>query len=66
MIDRTLALAEELGVAEQVSGQPADVGDLPFDEASFDLVVSFTGLHCFPDPARAVVEMVPGPAPRVA
>ena len=26
--------------------------------ASFDLVVSFTGLHCFPDPARAVVEMV--------
>lgn len=58
MIERTLKLAEELGVADQVTGQPADVGDLPFDDASYDLVVSFTGLHCFPDPARAVVEMV--------
>lgn len=58
MIDRTMRLAEELGVADQVTGQQADVGDLPFDDASYDLVVSFTGLHCFPDPARAVVEMV--------
>ncbi|WP_245916681.1 class I SAM-dependent methyltransferase [Nocardioides gansuensis] len=31
---------------------------LPFDDGSFDLVVSFTGLHCFPDPQRAVREMV--------
>ena len=36
----------------------ADVGDLPFDDGSFDLVVSFTGLHCFPDPRRAIGEMV--------
>ena len=57
MIDRTLARAEELGVADQVTGHLADVGDLPFEDASFDLVVTFTGLHCFPDPARAVVEM---------
>lgn len=57
MIDRTVALAEELGVVEQVTGRLADVGDLPFGDAGFDLVVSFTGLHCFPDPARAVVEM---------
>lgn len=57
MIERTLRLAGELGVGDQVTGQQADVGDLPFDDASFDLVVSFTGLHCFPDPARAVVEM---------
>ena len=41
-----------------MTGQLADVGALPFDDASFDLVVSFTGLHCFPDPARAVVELV--------
>jgi ubiquinone/menaquinone biosynthesis C-methylase UbiE len=58
MLDRTQALAERLGVGDQVSGQLADVGDLPFEDASFDLVVTFTGLHCFPDPARAVVEMV--------
>jgi len=57
MLDRTRARADELGVADQVTGQLADVGDLPFEDGSFDLVVSFTGLHCFPDPARAVVEL---------
>jgi ubiquinone/menaquinone biosynthesis C-methylase UbiE len=58
MLDRTMAAARERGVADQVAPRIADVGDLPFADASFDLVVSFTGLHCFPDPARAVVEMV--------
>ena len=58
MLDRTLRAAEQRGVADQVEPRLADVGDLPFDDDSFDLVVSFTGLHCFPDPARAVVEMV--------
>jgi SAM-dependent methyltransferase len=57
MLDRTLARAEDLSVAGQVTGHLADVEDLPFEDASFDLVVTFTGLHCFPDPARAVVEM---------
>ena len=58
MLDRTTAAARERGVDDQVEPRIADVGDLPFDDDSFDLVVSFTGLHCFPDPARAVVEMV--------
>ncbi len=58
MLDRTMRAAERRGVADQVEPRIADVGDLPFDDASFDLVVSFTGLHCFPDPARAVIEMV--------
>jgi SAM-dependent methyltransferase len=58
MLDRTLRAAERRGVADQVRPQLADVGDLPFEVGAFDLVVSFTGLHCFPDPARAVVEMV--------
>jgi SAM-dependent methyltransferase len=57
MLDRTLEAAERRGVADQVTAQLADVGALPFPDADFDLVVSFTGLHCFPDPARAVVEM---------
>ena len=57
MLDRTMRVAAERGVADQVEPRIADVGELPFDDASFDLVVSFTGLHCFPDPARAVVEM---------
>ena len=57
MLDRTARLAEEHGVADQVTARVADVEALPFEDRSFDLVVSFTGLHCFPDPARAVVEM---------
>ncbi len=58
MLERTMDAARERGVADQVTPQVADVGELPFEDASFDLVVTFTGLHCFPDPARAVVEMV--------
>ena len=57
MLERTMAAARERGVADQVETRVADVGDLPFDDGEFDLVVSFTGLHCFPDPHRAVLEM---------
>lgn len=57
MLDRTMEAARERGVADQVTPQIADVGALPFDDATFDLVVSFTGLHCFPDPHQAVREM---------
>lgn len=58
MLDRALATARRLGVADQVTAAVADVGDLPFGDAAFDLVVTLTGLHCFPDPHRAVEEMV--------
>lgn len=57
MLDRTVDAARERGVVDQVEPRLADVGDLPFDDGEFDLVVSFTGLHCFPDPYLAVTEM---------
>jgi len=57
MLDRTVAAAHERGVDDQVSTSLADVGALPFGAGSFDLVVSLTGLHCFPDPGRSVHEM---------
>lgn len=57
MLDRTMRAAERRGVADQVQPRIADVGNLPFADGSFDLVVTFTGLHCFPDPGRAVVEV---------
>jgi ubiquinone/menaquinone biosynthesis C-methylase UbiE len=57
MLDRTARVAAGHGVADQVTTRIADVEALPFEDRSFDLVVSFTGLHCFPDPARAVVEL---------
>lgn len=58
MLARASATARRLGVSDQVTPTLADVGDLPFGDATFDLVVSFTGLHCFPDPRRAIEEMV--------
>jgi SAM-dependent methyltransferase len=57
MLDRTMAMARARQVAAQVEPLIADVGDLPFPDGEFDLVVSFTGLHCFPDPHLAVQEM---------
>lgn len=57
MLDRTMRAARRRGVDDQVVPRIADVAELPFADGCFDLVVSFTGLHCFPDPARAVVEM---------
>ena len=50
--------ARQRGVDDQVVPRIADVGSLPFEDASFDMVVSFTGLHCFPEPSRAVMEMM--------
>ncbi len=57
MLVRTREAAVERGVSDQVTTTTADVEALPYDDASFDLVVCFTGLHCFPDPRRAVSEM---------
>ena len=57
MLDRTMEAARERNVSDQVEPRLADVGALPFEDGEFDLVVSFTGLHCFPDPHRAVLEM---------
>ncbi|WP_165356775.1 class I SAM-dependent methyltransferase [Nocardioides zhouii] len=58
MLARALDSAARLGVADQVITTVADVGELPFDDGTFDLVASFTGLHCFPDPRQAIREMV--------
>lgn len=35
----------------------ADVEALPFEDRTFDLVVTYTGLHCFPDPPGAIAEL---------
>lgn len=58
MLERTRAVARRRGLEGQVRTVAADVAALPFDDAYFDLVVSFTGLHCFPDPPAAIREMV--------
>ena len=58
MLERAHAAARLRGVDRQVTTTLADVGALPFADGTFDLVVSFTGLHVFPDPHRAISEMV--------
>jgi len=55
MLERTRRAAAKRGV--EIEAVEADAGALPFETASFDLVVCFTSLHCFPDPARAVKEL---------
>jgi ubiquinone/menaquinone biosynthesis C-methylase UbiE len=58
MLERCADAARSRCVADQVTLTLADVGRLPFADDSFDLVVSFTGLHVFPDPRLAIREMV--------
>lgn len=57
MLDRTRAAARRRGVDALVETVEADVAALPFEDASFDLVVCFTGLHCFPEPRASVTEL---------
>jgi ubiquinone/menaquinone biosynthesis C-methylase UbiE len=57
MLDRTMAAARERRVELQVEPTLTDVHQMAFGDGEFDLVVSFTGLHCFPDPHRAVLEL---------
>ncbi|MEA2411224.1 MAG: hypothetical protein QOC77_1785 [Thermoleophilaceae bacterium] len=57
MLERTEKAARERGVEDQVELRDADVEKLPFDDGEFDLVLSFAGLHCFPRPRLAVLEI---------
>ena len=56
MLGRARAEAKRRDL-HQIEFTEADVEALPFKDASFDLCVSCTGLHCFPDPAAAVSEI---------
>lgn len=57
MLQRTTSAARERGVEDQVESVITDVHQMQFGDGEFDLVVSFTGLHCFPDPRQALLEM---------
>lgn len=56
MLARTAANATARGL-RGVHRVQADVAQLPLAAGSVDLCVSFTGLHCFPDPEAAVHEV---------
>ena len=56
MLGRARAEAERRGL-DFIDFREADVERLPFEDGTFDLCVSYTGLHCFPAPAAAIAEM---------
>jgi SAM-dependent methyltransferase len=56
MLGRARAEADRRGI-HWIEFVEADVEALPFEDRSFDLVVTYTGLHCFPDPAAAIAEV---------
>jgi SAM-dependent methyltransferase len=57
MLERARRVAREHGVEDQVEFETADVERLPFGVGQFDRVISFAGLHCFPRPRAAVLEI---------
>jgi ubiquinone/menaquinone biosynthesis C-methylase UbiE len=42
---------------QQVEVVQADMRALPFDDASIDVALSYSGLHMIPDPDRAIAEL---------
>ncbi|WP_067548754.1 class I SAM-dependent methyltransferase [Nocardia crassostreae] len=53
MLDRTRARAAHLGLTTFTCTE-ADIEALPFPDNSFDICISYNGLHCLPDPAAAL------------
>ncbi len=56
MLERAKATAARRGLTN-IEYVHANVAELPFDDAAFDLCVNYNGLHCFADPAAAVAEI---------
>ena len=62
MLERARREAERRGLG-QVELIEADVQRLPLDDGVADLTLSMNSLHCVPDPAAAVAELVRCTAP---
>jgi ubiquinone/menaquinone biosynthesis C-methylase UbiE len=57
MLRRARSRASQLGVTDLMEFTEADITALPFQDNTFDLALTFNGLHCLPDPRAAVVEL---------
>ena len=58
MLQRARREAGRRGVQDAIEFVEADVTALQFADASFDLCVTYNGLHCLPDPRAALAELV--------
>jgi ubiquinone/menaquinone biosynthesis C-methylase UbiE len=57
MLTRARREAGRRGVQEAIEFVQADVTALQFPDASFDLCLTYNGLHCLPDPRAALAEL---------
>src|SRR6202035_3465954 len=57
MLQRASREAGRRGVQDAIKFVEADVTALQFADASFDLCVTYNGLHCLPDPRTALGEL---------
>jgi ubiquinone/menaquinone biosynthesis C-methylase UbiE len=58
MLQQARREAGRRGVQDAIEFVEADVTALQFADASFDLCVTYNGLHCLPDPRAALAELV--------
>jgi ubiquinone/menaquinone biosynthesis C-methylase UbiE len=58
MLQRARREAARRGVHNAIEFVEADVTALQFADASFDLCVTYNGLHCLPEPRAALAELV--------
>ena len=57
MLERAREVAHRMRAQDAIEFVEADVAALQFDDASFDLCVTYNGLHCLPDPRAALAEL---------
>jgi ubiquinone/menaquinone biosynthesis C-methylase UbiE len=57
MLQRAREVARRMRAQDAIEFVEADVTALQFDDASFDLCVTYNGLHCLPDPRAALAEL---------
>lgn len=58
MLQRARREAGRRGVQDAIEFVEADVTALQFADTTFDLCVTYNGLHCLPDPRAALAELV--------
>jgi ubiquinone/menaquinone biosynthesis C-methylase UbiE len=57
MLGQARQEADRRGVQDAIEFVEADVTALQFDDNSFDLCITYNGLHCLPDPRAALGEL---------
>lgn len=57
MLGQARAAAAQQGVQDAIEFVEADVTALQFADNSFDLCITYNGLHCLPDPRAALGEL---------